>query len=342
MFKGKLKIAAAATGAAALLFAAACSGTGQDNSAGTTVAAAAGGGVAASDAPASTNGQELKYAVVTHAAAGDPFWDLIKSGAEKAGSDTGVSVSYQGDADPVAQSRFIDSAVADGVNGLIVSMANPEGVKDAVQRATSAGIPVVAMNVGADVAVDYGAITFVGIEPVSAAQGAAKQLIAEGKTHVTCVVMEAGNIFLETTCKTLADTPGLDVTTLQVDGTNLADTQSTIKSQLLADPATNAVVTLGSAIAQAAANAKAEAGSQAIISSYNLSGDTIQMLKDGTLDFTVDQQGFLQGYLPVEILNQKIRYGNTVGGGQPVFTGPEIVTKDTVADVEKFVQEGTR
>ncbi len=339
MFKGKLKIAAVATVAATALFVAGCSGTGQNSSSTTGATSAAAG--SANNAPAS-NGQELKYAVVTHAAAGDPFWDLIKSGAEKAAADTGVSVSYQGDADPVAQSRFIDSAVADGVNGLIVSMANPEGVKDAIQRAEAAGVQVVAMNVGADVAVDYGAITFVGIEPVPAAEGVAQQLIKEGKTHVTCVVMEAGNIFLETTCKTLTDTPGLQVTTLQVDGTNLADTQATIKSQLLADPQTNAVVTLGSAIAQAAANARTEAGSNAIISSYNLSGDTIDMLKSGTLDFTMDQQGFLQGYLPVEILNMKLRYGNTVGGGQPIYTGPQIVTKDDIAEVEKYVQQGTR
>ena len=111
------------------------------------------GGEAASD---------LSFAVVSHGSAGDKFWDVVKSGAEQAGEDLGVKVSYQGSGDPNQQSQLIDNAVSEKVDGIVVSMANPDALKEAIGKAVAAGIPVITINSGVERSKEFGALTHVG------------------------------------------------------------------------------------------------------------------------------------------------------------------------------------
>src|SRR3978361_2003092 len=74
---------------------------------------------------ASGGGGDLTFAVVTHGSAGDAFWDVVQKGAEAAGKDLGAQVDYQSDGDPQRQSQLIQAAVNQGVDGIVVSMANP-------------------------------------------------------------------------------------------------------------------------------------------------------------------------------------------------------------------------
>ncbi len=71
----------------------------------------------------------LKIAVVTHGAAGDAFWSIVKNGVEKAGTDLGDTIQYSSDGDPQKQAQLIDAAVNQKVDGLVVSMANPDALK---------------------------------------------------------------------------------------------------------------------------------------------------------------------------------------------------------------------
>ena len=82
-----------------------------------------------------------KIAVVTHGGAGDTFWDVVKKGALQAGKDEGDNVTYQSDGDPAKQSQLIDAAVQQKVDGLVVSMANPDALKASIEKAVAAGIP---------------------------------------------------------------------------------------------------------------------------------------------------------------------------------------------------------
>ena len=81
---------------------------------------------------------DLRIDVITHAAPGDSFWDVVKSGAEQAGEDLDVDLRYASDPDPGAQSTLIDNAVADGTDGLVISMANPEGLQASIEAAVDA------------------------------------------------------------------------------------------------------------------------------------------------------------------------------------------------------------
>jgi simple sugar transport system substrate-binding protein len=287
-------------------------------------------------------GDKVAIAVISHGSAGDTFWDVVKSGAEQAGKDLGAQVTYQSDGDPVKQSQLIDSAVATHPDGIVVSMANPDGVKGAVERAVAAGIPVVTINSGLEQSKSFGAETHVGQSELIAGEGAGEQLAKAGVKNVICVIHEAGNTGLEDRCKGAADKLGGTVSNVQVDVANLADAQNTIKSKLLADPSIDGVLTLNNGVAVAASQAIGEANSKAKLATFDVSADVTKLIQDGKILFAVDQQPYTQGYLPVVFLTLQKRNGDVVGGGQPVYSGPGFVTKDNAAQVEKFAKNGTR
>jgi len=76
-------------------------------------------------------------------------------------------------------------------------------------------------------------------------------------------------------------------------------------------------------------------------STFNLSPDVLQAINDGKIDFTIDQQPYLQGYLPVIALALKAKYGITFHTGQ-IGSGPVVVDKTSAAAVLKAVSGGYR
>jgi simple sugar transport system substrate-binding protein len=288
------------------------------------------------------SGGDLHVAVVTHGSAGDAFWDVVQNGAKAAGKDLGITVDYQSDGDPQRQAQLIDAAVNQEVDGIVVSMANPDALQDSVEAAVAAGIPVVTINSGGERSAEFGAIGHVGQDETIAGQGAGRQLARAGAENVLCVVHEAGNIGLEQRCAGASKGLGSEVNTLQVDVNDLQAAQSTITSQLQSDPGIDAVLTLNSAVAAVAVAAAEDAGSQAQIATFDLNEAVITGIQDGTITFAVDQQQYEQGYLPIVMLELYAENLNTVGGGQPVLTGPGIVDADNVDEIADLASAGTR
>lgn len=304
---------------------AACSGTGQEES--------TGGGDA---------GQDLTFAVITHAAPGDAFWDRVQSGAEDAGEQYGVDVQYSNDPDPARQSQLIDAAVADNVDGIVVSMANPDGLQTSVEAAVAAGVPVITINSGLEQSAAFGAITHIGQSESIAGAAVGARMADEGLTNAICVIQEAGNVGLEERCAAAADAFGGTMSNLQVDGTDDNAVTATITSQLQADPTIDAVLTLGGQQAIDAVAAADQAGSEAQIATFDLSEDVITNIEDGAILFAVDQQPYVQGFLGVSGVYLKATNGNDIGGGQPINSGPAFVTSDNAAQVAEFAANGTR
>jgi simple sugar transport system substrate-binding protein len=251
-------------------------------------------------------------------------------------------VDYQSDGDPQRQAQLIDAAVNQHVDGIVVSMANPDAIQDSVEAAVDAGIPVVTINSGGDRSAGFGAIGHVGQDETIAGQGAGRRLAQDGATKVLCVIHEAGNIGLEQRCSGASQGLGADVRTLQVDINDLQAAQSTITSQLQSDPSIDAVLTLNSAVAAVAVAAVADAGSGAEIATFDLNQEVIEGIQDGSVAFSVDQQQYEQGYLPIVMLKLYAENLNTVGGGQPVLTGPGIVDADNVDEIAALASKGTR
>ncbi|WP_328404298.1 sugar ABC transporter substrate-binding protein [Nocardia sp. NBC_00403] len=298
------------------------------------------------DAPASTQspiaaGTLNSVAVVTHGSPGDAFWNVVKNGAEAAGKDLGVRVEYNSAGDPGQQAKLIDNAVAQGVDGLVVSMANPEALRPSIEKAVTAGIPVVTINSGESESAKFGAIGHVGQSESLAGQSAGKRLADAGRKKLLCVIHEAGNIGANQRCEGATKAFG-NGSTLQVDINNPTDAQSRIKGALEADRSIDAVLTLNSQVAARAVDAVRESQSAATVATFDLNTDVVDAIRAGKLLFAVDQQQFEQGYLPVVLLQLSRTNLNLVGGGAPVQTGPAFVDKNNVDAVAALVAQGTR
>ena len=156
------------------------------------------------------------------------------------------------------------------------------------------------------------------------------------------MIQEAGNVGLEQRCAGVKATLGGTVTNIQVDNNNLPGAQATILAKLQSDKAIDGVVTLGAQVAQVAEGAISSASSSAKLATFDLNADVAKAVEDGKIAFAVDQQPYLQGYLAVVMLTQYKANLNVLGGGQPVLTGPNLITKDNAAAVIKLAAGGTR
>lgn len=293
-----------------------------------------------SDTGSSSSG--FRIDVITHGAPGDSFWDVVKSGAVQAGKDEGLDLHYQSDPDVGKQATLIDNAVAAGTDGLVVSMANPDGLKKSIQAAVSAGVPVVTINSGIDQWKQYGAITHVGQSETLAGQAAGQKLTDDGLKNVLCVIQEAGNVGLEQRCAGAKSKFSGTLTNLQVDNTDLAGSEATIESKIQADPTIDGILTLGGDMSGQAVKAVAATGANVTVGTFDVNADVVQNVIDGKIQFAIDQQPYAQGYLGVTAVYLKNLDGLDIGGGQPVYTGPAFITKDNATSVLKFAQQGTR
>lgn len=302
------------------------------------------GGDSGDDSGGGTSGagSDFRVDVITHASPGDSFWDVVKSGAEQAAEDTGVDMRYSSDPDPGAQSTLIDNAVADGTDGLVISMANPPALEDSIKKAVDAGVPVITINSGIDDWKAFGAITHVGQSETLAGKAAGEQLSGAGLTNVICVIQEAGNVALEERCAGAKSTFTGSMQNLQTDNTDLQKSQSTIESKLQSDDSIDGILTLGGDMEGAAVAAIESTGADVKLGTFDLNATVAQDVVDGKLLFAVDQQPYVQGYLGVTGIYLKLLNGNDIGGGQPVYSGPAIITQDNAESVLKFAQNGTR
>ena len=290
-----------------------------------------------------TQGSNLTFAMVTHSDEGS-FWSVVKKGAEQAAKDEGVKLIWSpSNNDPQKEAQLIDAAISQKVDGLAVSVPNADAIKGSLAKAKAAGIPIITLNSGADQFKELGAITHVGQTEEIAGEAAGKKLKDAGVKKVLCVIHEQNNIGLQQRCDGVKKGFGGDVTNQQVKGTeDIATTQTEIKSKLQADKSYDAVITLNPDIGEAAKTAIKGASSSAKLATFDLSPDVIKDIQSGTIEFAVDQQQYLQGYLPIVFLKLFKTNANTVGGGLPVLTGPGFVDKANAATVEKLAQAGTR
>lgn len=293
-------------------------------------------------APVKNGSSDIRIDVITHGAPGDSFWDVVKSGALQAGKDEKVDLHYQSDPDVGKQATLIDNAVAAGTDGLVVSMANPDGLENSIKAAIKQDVPVVTINSGIDQWKQFGAITHVGQSETIAGEAAGTELDKAGVKNALCVIQEAGNVGLEQRCAGAKSKFSGKLTNLQVDNTDLSGSESTIESKLQADPTIDGILSLGGDMSGQAVKAVAATRPSIKVGTFDVNADVVNNIIDGKLLFAVDQQPYVQGYLGVTGVYLKALNGNDIGGGQPVYSGPAIITKDNAQEVLKYAKNGTR
>jgi simple sugar transport system substrate-binding protein len=322
---------------ALLLMLAACSGSAEPSS----DASAEGGG--------GGEGQQsdLSFGVAVHDNPGESgFWNVVQTGAQHAGEQLGVEVTVQGDADASLQADMVRNYISEGVDGIVVSLANPDALAAPIGEAVDAGIPVITINSGVDQYQELGALTHVGQTETVAGEGAGDRLNEEGLSKVLCIVHEEGNIGLEERCSGLESTFEGEVERFNVGSTGVSDvegTKSAILNKLTDDDTVDGMLALNPDIAVAARDARTEAGRDDVaLATFDLSPDVLTAIEEDEILFAVDQQQYLQGYLPIQFLKLYKENLNTIGGGQPVLTGPGFVDQSNAAQVKDLADAGTR
>jgi simple sugar transport system substrate-binding protein len=282
------------------------------------------------------------FAMITHSAEGDTFWDIVQKGAQQAADKDNIKFLYSHDDQAQQQAQLVDAAIDKKVDGIIVTLAKPDAMKAAVARAEKAGIPVITVNSGAEQSKKFGALTHIGQDETIAGQAVGDELNKRGRKKALCVIHEQGNVGLDQRCAGAKDHFKGSMSNLYVQGTNMPDVQSAVEAKLQADPSIDTVVTLGAPFADTAVKAKQEANSKAEIDTFDLNAKVAAGLKDGSLGFAVDQQPYLQGYEAIDLLWLYRYNADELGGGQPVLTGPQIVTKENASALAAYAKRGTR
>ncbi|MFF7751062.1 sugar ABC transporter substrate-binding protein [Streptomyces sp. NPDC007971] len=289
------------------------------------------------------NTPRMTVALVTHQSPGDTFWDIVRKGAEAAAAKDNVKLVYSSDPNAGNQANLVQNAIDQKVDGIAITLAKPDAMKDVVSKANAAKIPVVGLNSGVSDWKKLGLREFFGQDESVAGEAFGKKLNEVGAKKAVCVVQEQGNVGLTQRCDGVKKTFSGTTETLYVNGTDMPSVKSTITAKLKQDSAIDYVVTLGAPYALTAVQSVGDAGSKAEVATFDLNNQLTSAIKKGDIQFAVDQQPYLQGYLAIDSLWLYKNNGNYSGGGeQPVLTGPAFVDKSNVDQVSQFAAKGTR
>jgi simple sugar transport system substrate-binding protein len=326
-----VRLAAVAAAGVLALGLASCSSTGGKP-------ASNGSGMGAGQA----NTPRMTVAMITHEVPGDSFWDLIRKGAQAAADKDNIELRYSNDPEAPAQANLVQSAIDSKVDGIALTLAKPDAMAPAVKAAEAAGIPVVAFNSGFDNFKAMGVQEYFGQDEKLAGVAAGEKLTSDGAKKIICVIQEQGQVALESRCAGVKEGFKGQSEILNVNSKDMPSVESTITAKLQQDPSVDHVVALGAPIALTAVQSVGNANSSAKIVTFDTNAALVEAIKSGKVQWAVDQQPFLQGYLAIDSLWLFKNNKNLIGGGQPTLTGPSFIDQGNIDAVADLAKAGTR
>ena len=308
-----------------------------------TAIAAAAIAVAGTVAYADGHGGGERYVLVSHAPDSDSWWNTIKNGVALAGDQMGVEVEYRNPptGDLADMARIIEQATASGPDGIITTLADYDVLAGPIQAAVDSGVDVIIINSGTpDQARELGALMYVGQPEYDAGFAAGQRAAGDGIGSFLCVNHYISSPSSTERCQGFADGLGVELGNQMIDsGQDPAEVKNRVLAYLNANAETDAVLTLGPTSADPTILALQENGMAGDIyfGTFDLGEEIVKGLKDGTINWGIDQQPFLQAYLPVIVMANYHRYG--VLPGNNINSGPGFVTADGLEKVEQFAGE---
>mgnify|MGYP000135537262 CR=1 FL=1 len=299
-------------------------------------------GLAASTLPFSASAQETggeQFVLISHAPDSDSWWNTIRNAIKLAADELDVTVDYRNPptGDLADMARIVEQATASNPDGIIVTIADFDVLSGPIRAAVDQGIPVITINSGtAEQSKELGALMHVGQPEFEAGRLAGERAKKEGASAFVCVNHYITNPASVEPCRGFAEGLGVEFGNQMIDaGQDPGQIQNTVSAYLSANPDTDAILTLGPTSAHPTIRAVQEqglGGDQTVFATFDLSGEIAQAIRDDIVDFAIDQQPFLQGYLPVVFLTNYDRYG--VIPSNDVNSGPGFITKDNLDQVE--------
>jgi len=289
------------------------------------------------------HGDDLTYILVSHAPDSDSWWNTVKNGIALAGDQMGVTVEYRNPptGDLADMARIIEQAAAANPDGIITTLSDYDALKGPVMAAVDQGIDVIIMNTGTpEQALEVGALMYVGQPEYDAGLAAGQRAKRDGVGSFLCVNHYISSPSSTERCQGFADGLGVDLGNQMIDaGQDPSEIKNRVLAYLSANPETDAILTLGPTSADPTLLALDENGLAGDIyfGTFDLGEEIIKGIKAGTIEWGIDQQPFLQAYLPVVVLANYDRYG--VLPGNNINSGPGFVTAEGLTKVEKFAGE---
>ncbi|MEM8554488.1 MAG: sugar ABC transporter substrate-binding protein [Pseudomonadota bacterium] len=286
---------------------------------------------------------DLRYVLVSHAPDSDSWWNTIKNGIALAGDQMDVEVEYRNPptGDLADMARIIEQAAASGPNGIITTLADPDVLSGPISAAVDAGVDVIIMNSGTpDAAREVGALMYVGQPEYDAGYAAGLRASGDGIESFLCVNHYISSPSSTERCQGFADGLGVELGNQMIDsGQDPAEIKNKVLAYLSANPETDAILTLGPTSADPTLLALDENGMAGDIyfGTFDLGTNIVEGIKAGVINWGIDQQPFLQAYLPVVVLTNYHRYG--VLPGNNINSGPGFVTANGLEKVEAFAGE---
>lgn len=294
-------------------------------------------------ASAEAHGDDLTYVLVSHAPDSDSWWNTVKNGIALAGEQMGVTVEYRNPptGDLADMARIIEQAAASQPDGIITTLADFDVLSGPIRAAVDQGIDVIIMNSGTPAqAAEVGALMYVSQPEYDAGLAAGQRAARDGIGSFLCVNHYISSPSSTERCQGFADGLGVELGNQMIDsGQDPSEIKNRVLAYLTANPETDAILTLGPTSADPTILALEENGMAGDIyfGTFDLGEEIVKGLKSGVINWGIDQQPFLQAYLPVVVLTNYDRYG--VLPGNNINSGPGFVTADALAKVEEFAGE---
>ncbi|SOE56645.1 monosaccharide ABC transporter substrate-binding protein, CUT2 family [Burkholderia sp. OK233] len=309
-----------------------------------------------------------RFVAISHAPDADPFWNVVKNGIADAAKDFDVTVDYRNPphGDLADMTRLLEQAAARNYDGVVTSIPDFDVVQTSIKRIAAKRIPIITFNSGtAQQSEALGALLHVGQSEYEAGKGAGERAKAAGVKSFLCVNNNVTNPVSFERCRGFGDAIGADFRPVTLDsGNDPTEVENRVFAALHKSPGTQAVLALGPTSAEPSLRAIAKLGrtGQIYFGTFDMTPEIGKAIVDGRAAFAVDQQPYLQGYIPVALLaimkrdnsrdvaraseelrasavfQQRIKaYGLAPHfGPRDVATGPSFVTRENVALVEKY------
>ena len=292
--------------------------------------------------------KEITIKMVTHGQATDPFWSVVSNGAKDAAKELGVNLHYQSpqNFDMITMSQMIDAVVATKPDGLIISVPDIPALRKSVVSASKNNIPIIVINAGVDIMKEADILTYVGQSEYEAGLKAADEMLKYNVKSVLCINHEIGNISLdqrEKGFRKILKENNVVIKTVPIDASDPSETQEVVRAFISSNKKVDGILTLGPLGAVPILKLLKEIDTQKKIklATFDFTPEIIDGIMDGHIVFALDQQQYLQGYLPVVLMNLYITNKNTPAY-KKLETGPSIINVENAEDVLALSKKGSR
>lgn len=299
--------------------------------------------VSAAALPATAQAEGEHFVMISHGPDSDTWWNTIKNAMALAADQMDVSVDYLNPptGDLADMARLVEQAASSNPDGIIVTIADFNVLEGPITDAVRKGIPVITINSGTQEQSDQlGALLHIGQPEYDAGYGAGLRAKEAGVTNFLCVNHYITNPASVERCQGFADALGVELGDQMIDsGIDPTEVATKVEAYLRTHPETNGILTLGPNSAEPTIQVLEEnrMAGDIFFGTFDLSPAIAEAIKEGTINFAIDQQPFLQGYLPVVLLTNYARYG--VIPSSDINSGPGFVTEENIALVEELAGE---